>query len=283
MGSDLCSEFSAQCLLSAVANVIDAINCEKSESIKAIEISKCLVAAMAELRTLEMMGNEEVRATTAWLSLNVLIAMRDDESCVIALTDGGLYDKLTSILNNFDYSSIDKGQFKEMPPVDQLFLLANQAQKFGMQSSAKHLFLLCGDSMSKSKKMFVVQEDFTIGLVQRNIIALSSTVEEVVKTFDSVDRTMKDADLNGSYTAADIDYFVVEAHNRACSLTFIGDAPNAEKLLTVAMNLLPHASKAVGSFGSAIRRTYRSVIGRKGVGGGALTLSAGDLVSLFEK
>ena len=137
--------------------------------------------------------------------------------------------------------------------------------------------------MSKAKKAFVVQEDFTIGLVQRNIIALSSTVEEVVKTFDSVDRTMKDADLNGSYTAADIDYFVVEAHNRACSLTFIGDAPNAEKLLTVAMNLLPHASKAVESFGSAIRRTYRSVIGRKGVGGGALTLSAGDLVSLFEK
>ena len=283
MGSDLCSEFSAQCLLSSVANVIDANNCETSESVQTLEISKCLVAAMAELRTLEMMENAEVEAATAWLSLNVLIAMQDDESCSIALVNGGILDKLTSILNTFQNSSGAKDQFAEMPPVDQLFLLANQAQRFGMQSSAKHLYIICAEAMHKAKRAFVIQENCTIGLVQRHIIALSSTVSEVVNTFDSVDRTMKSSEFTGSYTAADIDYFVVEAHNRACSLVFMGDAPNAERLLTVAMNLLPHSSKSVECFGSAIRRTYRSVIGREGIGGGALTLTVGNMISFFEK
>ena len=136
----------------------------------------------------------------------------------------------------------------------------------------------------------IIDRTNTIGIVQRKIIHLASTVNEVVNTFDSVDYAMKlhakKKDLAAgdsiTYATNDIDYFVVEAHNRAVSLIFVGDITNAEKLLTVSLNLLPFGSKEVECYGTEIRRTYRGVIGRRGMGCGALTLSAGNFTTFFE-
>ena len=249
---------------------------------------------MAELRTLEMGRNGRAERATIWLSLNLLVSMRNDESCFAALSDGGLLNKLkidmlatTSDDSSSRQSTPEQRGTDELSPLDHLYLLANRAQTFGMQSTAKQLFILCADEMARNQKTSIMNENNTIGFIQRNIINLASEVVEVVTTFDSIDRVMKlqnkpDHNDSMTYSLEDIDYFVVEAHNRACSLTFVGDALNAEKLLTVALNLLPHSSKEVESYGSEIRRTYRGVIGRRGVGGGALASSAGDLVTLFE-
>jgi len=114
-----------------------------------------------------------------------------------------------------------------------------------MQSTAKQL---CRRNDPLIQKTSIMNENNTIGFIQRNIINIASEVEEVVIAFDSIDRVMKLQNKFGHnasmtyYSLEDIDYFVGEAHNRACSLTFVGDALNAEKLLTVALNLLRHST-----------------------------------------
>ncbi len=295
MASDLCSEFSYQCLISSVANVIDAFNSQDHEndhnSIEAVQLlelsHKCLVVAMAELRTLELSQSRSTQRATIWLSLNILIAMRNDESAYLTLSNGGLLDKLEEEIGN----SIDeKDSENSLEPLDHLYFLANRAETFGMRSAAKLLLILCANEMSRKGMNNIIDHVNTIGVVQRKIIHLASTVEEVVNTFDAIDSAMKpfvnekDVGTNGSkpYTTNDIDYFVVEAHNRAVNLIFIGDISNAEKLLTVSLNLLPFGSKEVECYGTEIRHTYRGVIGRRGMGCGALTLSAGNLLTLFE-
>ena len=287
---DLCSEFSAQCLLSSVANVIDYISTENPSQMstdKSQEINfalKCLIVAMAELRTLEIMKKGRAEIVLVWLFLNLLLEGRDDESCVTALVSGGLLEKLKNVV--FPSNDGFSGQ-EDISPLEQVYILANRAYAFRMQMTAKHLFLLCAEEMTSLQKTFIINEKNTIGSLQRRIINLASTVQELLSTFECIDQLMKshsksnDQDLL-TYKSEEIDYFVVEAHNRACSLTFVGDSLNAEKLLAVALNLLPFSSKEVESYGSEIRRAYRNVIGRQGIGGGALSMSAGDLVSLFE-
>jgi len=54
-----------------------------------------------------------------------------------------------------------------------------------MQSTAKQLFLLCANEMTRNQKTYIMNESNTTGFIQRNIINLASEVEEVVITFDS--------------------------------------------------------------------------------------------------
>lgn len=266
--TDLCSEFSVQCLLSSVANVIDYVSREDTvelceEHSKLLESAhKCFVVAMSELTTLEM-ENSRAGKATIFLSLNLLVAMREDISCATVLKEGGLLSKMKD-----NVLSDAKGSAGSMPPLEHMYILANRAQLFGMQITAQLLFSFCCDQMISTGKTSLVHGNNTIGLIQRIIISLASTVDEVVTTFESVDQMMKrrtesSEHLSVTYSTEDVDYFIVEAHNRACSLTFMGDRSNAEKLLTVALNLLPHGSREVESYGSEIRRTYRGVIGRR--------------------
>jgi hypothetical protein len=286
--TDLCSEFSAQCLLSSVANIIDHISSEEFVEISAEKSQllkftlKCLIVAKAELATLELESDRAEKATL-FLSLNLLVAIRDDEYCFTALNDGGILKnlKVDILASNGDSSNGPSG----MSPLDHLYILANRAHLFDMQLTAKELFCICADEMIRTQKVFIINQSNTIGLIQRIIINLASTVEEVVTTFDSINRLMEKNNQSNddekllTYSMEDMDYLVVEAHNRACSLTFIGDTKNAEKLLTVALNLLPHCSKEVESYGSEIRRAYRGVIGRQEP---ASLSTGGDLISLLK-
>lgn len=293
--SDLCSEFSAQCLLSSVANMIDfwnENNCldNTTKCIDSLEKSKrCMIVATAELRTLDLLEIPNSISALCWLTLNFFISKRDDESCSMSLNKGGLYEKLRMVIENPTYGNGDTAatdiRMKDILELDNVYCLASRAQRSGMRQTAKLLLTLCANEMLRSQKGFIMNESNTLGSVQRNIIELSTTVEEIIRIFGEVDKLMK-ATSSGKtsppYSEADIDYFVIESHNRACSLTFMGDVLNAEKLLVVSLNLLPLGSKEIESFGPAIRRTYRAVLGRKGVGGAFTCTSAHDLISLLE-
>lgn len=292
-GTDLSSEFSAQCLLSAVANMIDFIDCHQEDSDQSIEVAatarKCMTVAIAELRTLELLESPDIVTALGWLALTLLISTRDDDICSLSLSKGGLFEKLKVIVENSPNGYQKKAVFDEgmedRSDLENLYLSAERAHQLDMRLSAKQLLTLCATEMLRTQTNFIINENNTIGLVQRKIIILSTAVDEIISAFAVVDKTVKtstDSDISLPYSVADIDFFVIEAHNRACSLMFMGDVSNAEKLLVISLNLLPLGSEEVESFGPAIRRTYRAVIGRKGSGGGFLSMSAHDLVSLLE-
>lgn len=294
-GTDLASEFSAQCLLSAVANMIDFINVDAHQdgSDHSLDIvakaRKWMIVAITELRTLDLLESPNIASAVGWLTLNLLISTKDDDACSQSLSRGGLFEKLKMIMDNsphgYQNKVADGEGIEDKSDLEQLYLLANKAHQFDMRLSARQLLTLCASEMLRTQTHFIINEGNTIGLVQRKIIILSTTVDEITSTFANVDKMMKpssDGVTPHPYSVADIDFFVIEAHNRACSLMFMGDISNAEKLLVISLNLLPLGSKEVESFGPAIRRTYRAVLGRKGVGAGFMSMSAHDLVSLLE-
>ncbi len=284
--TDLCSEFSAQCLLSSVASTVDRIISAEAQVTRdedsqiMIFALKCLVVAKAELTTLGM-ENERADETLVFLSLNLLIAMRDDESCLNALNEGGLLTKLKmDILHSRgDRPSSAIG----LRPLEHLYILANRANFFGMQITAKTLFSICANEMIRTQKDFIINQSNTIGLIHRIVINLQSSVSDVVATFHSINMLMEKNKSNTgknypTYSSEDLDFLVVEAHNRACSLIFIGDTKHAEKLLTVALNLLPYCSKEVENYGPEIHRAYRGVLGNQN----SLSLTSGDLMDLLK-
>lgn len=290
--TDLCSEFSAQCLLSSVANTTDHMSKEDSASVSTETLQqlrftlKCLKVAKAELATVEV-ESKKADETTLFLALNLLVAIRDDEDCETALKSGGIIKKLKDdVFPGFE-DSPEKGS-SGLTPLDHLFILANRAHIFGMRSTAKALFMMCADELINTQKVCIINQSNTIGMIHRFIINLSPSVEEVISTFESVNKLVESTnsregcdEISLPYSTDDIDYFVVEAHNRACSLTFIGDSQNAERLLTVSLNLLSYCGKEIESYGPEIRRTYRGVIGQQDT---TFLSSAGccDLTSLLQ-
>ena len=117
-------------------------------------------------------------------------------------------------------------------------------------------------------------------------IPSANAIDEQVRNDTNV-KSPPTSDFNakkevGLYTMDDIDYFAIEAYNRAISLLYIGDFLNAEKLLTVALNLLPHCGKEVVSHGSEIRKVYRGVIQRRNVESDGLSMMSDSMITLFE-
>ena len=114
-------------------------------------------------------------------------------------------------------------------------------------------------------------------------------VEASRRVLEDVDRIIKNrttTDSKGTaynpYSTEDIDFFAIEAHNRAVSLIFIGDVCNAEKMLTIALNLIPLCGQEVEGYATEIRRTYRGVVEHRGVGGGSIIpYSPGEMMTLF--
>lgn len=282
---DICSEFSAQCLLLKVAHIIDDFNdhsfsndsrndeLTKDEEVYLSRAMSCLIEASMEMRVLDVDMNEKVTEQVPWLALSLMISLRDDEFCSYTLNQRGLLKKLESILNETKETlATEDPNGKNTNNVDRVFLLATRAEYFGMNESTKLLLSFYVKESNKGGYDIhdVVTSSVSIGLIQRKIINLASRVEEVVDVFNAVYEQVKgiatrvmDTDTQTKpYKTEDIDYFVVEAHNRAVSLLYIGDFTNAEKLLTVALNLIPYSGKEVACYAGDIRNVYRGVIQR---------------------
>ena len=301
---DICSEFSAQCLLLRVAHVLDDMNdqlssndnnrnCLSTEQEQLLaKTMNCLIATMTEMKVLGTEVNGDLVQQVTWLALSLLIALRDDEFCSITLTKRGLLSRLEAELLNWTKEDNDIEDEGIVHPLHKILLLSTRAEYFGMNESTKLLLTLCArDVIQRGHSKFgKIPSLDSIGLMQRKIINLASKVEEVVNVFTVVDEQVKKAikasssdenltSTNYPYTTEDMDYFVIEAHNRAVSLLYIGDFVNAEKLLTVALNLLPRSGKEVESHGAEIRKVYRGVIQKRG---NALSMSSDHMISLFE-
>lgn len=63
----------------------------------------------------------------------------------------------------------------------------------------------------------------------------------------------------------------------------MGDVYNAERLLAVALNLIPMCGSEVQSHGSDMRHAYRCSVERKGMASVGMTMSseAGNVMRLF--
>ncbi len=271
---DICSEFTAQCLLLKVAHVIDDVNAKqdanKNRTIENMKDDKmylssamnCLVAAYTEMEVIDIDINEKIQDQVPWLALSLMIALRDDEFCSSTLSNRGLLMRLERTLHgNEDYGNENAQRATSLAKV---IHFASRAECHGMNESAKNLLCLYANVEGN-----VSSKPISIGLVQRKIISFASRVEEVVHVFKSVYDQVRSSSSDGDspshmskYEIEDIDYFVVEAHNRAVTLLHIGDYINAEKLLTIALNLIPHGGKEVACHATEIRKLYRGVIQR---------------------
>ncbi len=241
----------------------------------------CLIATMSEMQVLETeVHQNDVDMQLKWLALTLLIALQDDEFCNFTLTKRGLLNHIELALTTTTDTTInvaipnedDENSYSENNNLNRIYQLISLSENCGMNETTKVLLKLCA-TYSQSKIIIGNDNYYSMGLIQRKIIHLSSHVEEVVNVFTSIDHQVKKSmqqssssspyNSDSQYSQNDIDYFIIEAHNRAISLLYIGDYHNAEKLLTVALNLSPFCGKEVQCHGGEIRKVYRGVIQRR--------------------
>ena len=303
---DICSEFSAQCLLLKVAYIIDdftdlyftddSSNDELSEDeiVYLSNTMNCLIGASMEMGVLDVDMNDNVVDEVPWLALSLLISLRDDEFCSITLTQRGLLSRLERSLNEAEHVPVNQHEsYKHHVPSNRIFSLGTRAEYFGMNETTKLLYLLYTKKTLKCEGgISSVCTSITVGLIQRKIISLCSRVDEVVDVFnavyDQVKRSSEETQNETTtqiapYKLEDIDFFVVEAHNRAVSLLYVGDFKNAEKLLTIALNLIPYSGKEVKCYAGDIRNIYRGVIQRcSDEANSSVSFSSDSLIHLFK-
>jgi len=322
---DLSSEFSAHCLLLSVANAVDNISLdiattedisELSPSVKSkLKKSLCrLVRAKDEfnLNQTESAHKQHIEGLIAWLALRCLVEIGDDTACADALMNGGLIDRLIAAEprsyslddanqeNNIDHGSLGgtsaqlNGDTTSL--LEHIVLIAHRSESREMTVSAKHLLFFCSRNLlqSKGSTLTLIDADvFSLGKIQQKILQLSSSMRDVIRVFEDVDKAAKtcvvDSDSSDDiarekkiYSTEEIDWFTIEAYNRGVNLLFLGSIACAEQLLAIALNLLPMCGEEVECHGAEMRNAYRGAVERKGgAGGNTISSSAGEMISLF--
>jgi len=185
-----------------------------------------------------------------------------------------------------------------------LYANAAQAETNGLPETAKMLLRSCvaqfkegsrnesGGTQSTQTDQVSIGQLVSIGHIQRKQIELASDVQETVAVFEAIDASVMMAaddvgeaggngggDIDLLYTKDQLDWYAVEAHNRACNLMSLGDIPNASRLMAVALNFLPFCSKAVASYGGEMRNTYAKL--SLDSGGRQQAFAHGNIVDLF--
>ena len=290
--TDICSEFSVQALIMSAANMIDffhSLENDPEENFITLTI-KILNAAYSEMNMLENNMSYDVKESLLWVSLNLLVIMKDDDFALRSLKQGGLSKEIEQYLKTPENASPCKYHSKDVfICLEHTFHVAIQAESKSMMQSARQLYVLCADALIYKRKTFISSASNSLGTIQRKILQLSTSVADVISVFDDIDKVMKRLPLSSdgdnencvSYSVDDIDYFTIEAHNKAVSLLILGDLVHSETLLASALNLISFSGDEVKSHTSDINRTYRTVIERKGNGGGAFSMSSSSIINLF--
>ena len=241
-------------------------------------------------------NRKEVRPMLAHLTLRCLVELGDDERGRAVLSDGSLLKCLCegNVAQEYGQEGADgdantDSDFSVEPDIESsntnstyaismlqnLYANAAQAETKGLPETAKMLLRTCIAQFNECTRnesggaQSTQTDQVSIGQLRRKQIELASDVQETVAVFEAVDASVKmvadnvaEAGGNGGgetnllYTKDQLDWYAVEAHNRACNLMSLGDIPNAKRLLAVALNLLPFCSKAVASYGGEMRNTY---------------------------
>lgn len=317
--SDICSEFTAQCLVQSVVNVVDIVNmkcgtsCEPLSSEFESRLSKAmarLTACLVEAKSLDHDAGNGLEKSIIWIALNLLVAMRDDVACHDSLTIGGLSKKIeselrahsvlsSSTLENSEANYEGSSKHFSLTPLSNTYTLACCAERNFMPETSRALLQLCINEMNRSETYHITidgsKTSTSIGYLQKKVIQFASSVKDVVNVMETVqhategygkktphemettDCTSKDA----PYSTEEVDYFAIEAHNRAVRLLHISDLANAEKLLAIALNLIPFCGKQVESHSGEIRRTYRVVMERKSASLPFVSMCPESMIRLF--
>ena len=297
--TELCSEFSYQCLILSIAYDLDDIETQDGGEIEDKSCTKYdqrlrviknyLRGAIAETKELDTSTTKEADESLIWLSLTYLVAKGDDRICIDSLTNGGFLDRMNNELK-ID-SSQGAADDKSKTALEHVMKIAERSLEKNMPETAFQLFAICTMKMLQYRiKTLRGAKSKSVGSIQKHMLILSRTVDEVVNIVDVVYQTLKGhsvsckspESLNSPYELNEVDYFTIEAHNRAVGLMHIGDYNNAERLLMIAVNLVSFSGKEVVTYGGEIRRTHRCVVDHCGVGGGILSMSQKNMLQLFQ-
>ena len=240
---DLSSEFSAQCLLLSVANIVDDIQQLKCDPQFRDHIKKSLgrlTLAKGEFNlTLDKDQEEQrkyVETLVTWLNLRCLVELGDDDNCASFLSSESTMAQLETMTPDFigRQKSVDISNIKLNPEnqkVDQdskfsilshILLCSNRAESNQMFVTVTLLLQFCAKKMKQQQcSSIYIDENNTcsLGDVQRKLIQIGSSVAEVKAIFEDINTTLEkalDHDDNNKpmYSVEECDWFSIEAYNR---------------------------------------------------------------------
>mmetsp|Transcript_14255 Transcript_14255/g.21073 ORF Transcript_14255/g.21073 Transcript_14255/m.21073 type:complete len:1526 (-) Transcript_14255:365-4942(-) len=301
--SELSSEFSAHCLLLSVANAVDAIyssknvstnsDCDDPNTEKACadeSLPACICQCRSEFVATagkdeqKREANEKMDRVIAWLALRTMVELGND-----ALISNGLEGTLSKVV------------VAEPDDASHLYLCAKRAQVNKMWDSCKILLRALSNHLVKNSMSTVNVSTggkdkgdtytITLGDIQKKLVQLASSVNETVQAFENIAVSDKKKSIS-IYNQDSINWFTIEAYNRGINLMFMGDILNAERLLAIALNLLPNCGKEVECHAGEMRLAYHRAVEKKNAlrgfvtnaaafGGDAQGFASDDAISLF--
>ena len=313
-GSELCSEFSAQCMILAVANMLDFHATRDFSCHESLEPKEYLKKSLFRLTTAKnefdtisstASANQHTNRVIAWLALRCLVELGDDNCCIRSLDrynlasyiQNGLFsDHREKESPRLQLQVKDSSQSK-ISPISHLYLVTCRAENRGMLQTAKFLLAIITKNLSEKRKLIVDSDGkiYSLGFIQKKNLKLATNAREVIQIFAGIDSIIHknkrcsdphgyvngENESNEFYSVEEIDFFTVEAYNRGITLMHIGDLVNAEKLVATALNYLTWCGREIQLYGAEMRHTYRCLIERKEARFG-LTISPEEIIGLFE-
>lgn len=251
-------------------------------------------------------SRKNTRRMVCWLALRCLVEIGDDHCCSSSLENHGLANFLQNELISHQVDS-DRNDIlvpthdassESMSSILHTYLVACRAENCCMSKTAKCLFSICANYLSKKKQKYIDQQEksHSLGSIQGRLVRSASSVREVKKLFEQIyanvlpdvmnlrqgssSKVTSSCDQDRIYSGDEIDFFTIEAYNKGINLLFIGDALNAETFLATALNMLPICSMDVQIYGAEMRKTYCELIESKSCSHAA-SISSEDILGLF--
>ena len=298
---ELSSEFSAHCLLLSLANAVDSIcynNTDQSQTdfrTLLLRICQCRDEFISNLSNKggSSKYKRENDVVLSWLALRILIEIGDDIKCVKSLDAGNILSIITEVRStNESYNETE-----DESVASHLYLCSKRAQSKKMLATSKLLLRKISFYLNKNGKSRLAipctnfskdQIDETsekvmlsLGDIQRKLIQLASSINETISIFEDISNSSVQI-----YGKECLNWFAIEAYNRGINLLYLGEIPSAERLLAVALNLLPSCGKEVECHSSEMRLAYHRAVESKNGNifsliGSPTSVSGNDSLDLF--
>jgi hypothetical protein len=301
---DLSSEFSAQCLLLAVASVVDTFTGRKHEgedsgitshtaliwkSIRRLEYAYCEIVVNRSEDYTEC--DDRFKHLVVLLAVCCLVETGDDIQSINFLLACGTNKYIYSSCAGGEEGTISEDSARTLA---YLYSCAKRAEeKLMRQTSWTLLNLTCGELLHQRRfqARIEVQDKFypTLGAMQQKLVQTAPSVEKALTIFGDVNKALTEFCGTQSenstclYSGQEIDWFTVESYNRGINLVFLGDLDNAERLITLALNFLHHCTDEVKMHGPEMRNGYMGVIKRKDGCNKPSSVCSNSVVRLFSR
>jgi hypothetical protein len=301
---DLSSEFSAQCLLLAVASVADAHSgaTQEAENITPGQHKELMRKSIRrlELAYYEMNLNRpeehndrdvQFKHFVVMLALRCAVEIGDDSESMSFLSDETTLKHLISSCADGNCESLCAAEDRT-PTLAYLYVWSRRAEANRMNRTSWTLLnLSCRELVHRRQSCIddKLQSGAlpALGVMQQKLIQSAPSVENILSVFGDVNKALNTSSAAQKemsaclYLGKEMDWFAVEAYNRGVNLTFLGDIYNAERLITFALNFLQFCTDEVKSHGPEMRNGYRGVIERKDNNSRSSSVCSSNMVRLF--